>query len=173
MNMKKILAFALCLVLVAGLSIAGTVAYLTAQTTALVNTFTVGDINIDLEETTGNTYHIVPGKNIEKDPFVTVKANSEACWLFVKVTENNWSDKLTYTIDDAWTKLENGVYYMAVANSGSVQEFAVLENDTIVVSSGITKGEITAQPTLTFKAYAIQQEGFADNPTGAWNEVKD
>jgi len=178
MNMKKILAFVLSLVLVAGLSIAGTVAYLTSVTGEVKNTFTVGDIEITLTETTGSTYHIVPGKNISKNPTVGVGENSEPCWLFVTVTEENWptvknadgSLKVSYAIDSAWTKLEDGVYYMKVASSAAAQSFAVLANNTVVVSDELMKDEITAQPTLAFKAYAIQQEGFA-NAADAWAEV--
>ncbi|MGN1231703.1 MAG: hypothetical protein ACI4TP_07365, partial [Anaerotignum sp.] len=43
--------------------------------------YTYGDINIELEETTGTTYEIVPGNDLTKDPKVTVKAGSEDCWL--------------------------------------------------------------------------------------------
>lgn len=66
----------LALVLVIGCAVGGTIAWLTAQTDPVVNTFTYGDINIDLKETTGNDYKIIPGVDIEKDPKVTVKANS-------------------------------------------------------------------------------------------------
>lgn len=99
MNMKKILAFALCLVLVAGLSIAGTVAYLTAKSTVVENTFIVGNVAISLDESpvdeygdvvsgarvTANTYKLIPGENYTKDPIVHVDVESERAWLFVKV----------------------------------------------------------------------------------------
>ena len=91
-----------CLMLVVMVaSIGGTVAWLTAQTAPVVNTFTYGDIKIDLYEheydatkheltnvvtkTGVNNYKIIPGVNLPKDPTVEVKAGSEACWLFVKV----------------------------------------------------------------------------------------
>ena len=78
------------------------------------NTFTVGDINIGLTETTTD-YKMVPGNTIAKDPTVTVKAESEACWLFVKVTESeNLDTFITYAIAEGWTKLQDGVYYREV-----------------------------------------------------------
>ena len=83
-SMKTFVAM-LALVLVIGCAVGGTVAWLTAQTGPVVNTFTYGDIDITLGETTGNNYKIIPGVDIEKDPKVTVKKGSEACWLFVKV----------------------------------------------------------------------------------------
>ena len=105
----------LALVLVIGCAVGGTIAWLTAQTDPVVNTFTYGDINIELTETKPKNQQakIIPGVDIEKDPKVTVKANSEACWLFVKVEEENWptfteSDgtrKVKYGIADGWTAL--------------------------------------------------------------------
>ena len=84
---SKAFAAVLALVLVLGCALGGTVAWLVAKSDPVVNTFTYGDININLEETTGSSYKIIPGVDIAKDPKVTVKANSEACWLFVKVEE--------------------------------------------------------------------------------------
>ena len=33
----------------------------------------------------GNSYHLVPGKTFDKDPSVYVKADSEDCYIFIKV----------------------------------------------------------------------------------------
>ena len=93
--------------------VGGTLAWLTDQTDEVKNTFTVGDINIGLTETTAD-YKMVPGNTIAKDPTVTVKANSEACWLFVQVTEStDLKDFITYAIAEGWTALPgvDGVYY--------------------------------------------------------------
>ena len=81
---KKTLALVLALTLLVAGVVGGTLAWLTDQTAEVKNTFTVGDINIGLTETTAD-YKMIPGNTIAKDPTVTVKANSEACWLFVKV----------------------------------------------------------------------------------------
>lgn len=108
LNMKP-LALLLALALVFGGVVGGTIAWLTAQTGPVENTFTVGDINITLQEhelndegtlnqnsllpnanKTGNTYNFVPGDTLLKDPFVTVKKETTAdCYLFVKITEDN------------------------------------------------------------------------------------
>ena len=106
------IAMTVALVLVVALaSVGGTIAWLTAQTEAVTNTFTVGNINIELAETTGETYKMVPGNTIAKNPTVTVKANSEACWLFVKIEEStNLTNFISYTVDSGWTKLQDGVY---------------------------------------------------------------
>ena len=83
----------LALVLVIGCVAGGTVAWLVATTDSVTNTFTYGDINIGLTETkpVNQQAKIIPGVDIEKDPKVTVKANSENCWLFVKIDEKNVS----------------------------------------------------------------------------------
>lgn len=92
----KTLVALLSLVLLLGCSLGGTLAWLSDSTDPVINTFTVGDIKIELTETPGE-YKIVPGVDIAKDPKVTVEANSEACWLFVKIEESaNWTDGLTY-----------------------------------------------------------------------------
>ncbi len=175
----KALVALLALVLVIGCSLGGSLAWLTAKTDPVTNTFTVGDINISLDESTTD-YKIVPGVNIAKDPEVTVEANSEACWLFVKIEESaNWPDDLTYTIAKGWTELTGvaGVYYREVdaetAKAG--YEYPVLEGDKVTVSDTLTKSElqqITTNPTLTFTAYAVQREGVADAET-AWGIAQD
>lgn len=177
---KTFALIAACLMLVVGV-VGGTVAWLTATTGSVVNTFTCGDINITLAETTGTSYKILPGNNIAKDPTVTVSANSEDCILFVKVEEENWPTfietngtlKVRYEIADGWTALDTenhpGVYYRAVTSSESNQDFAVLKDNTITVSDNLTKVEVnsmTPAPTLTITAYAHQlATGNSENPT--------
>ena len=171
---KKILVACLCVAL-AVLTIAGTtLAYLTATTGPVTNTFTVGNIDITLTETKpdNNQAKIIPGVDIEKDPKVTVMANSEACWLFVKVEETGTfvANKVTYAIADGWTALPgvNGVYYREVSAVTANTDFYVLKDNKITVSSELTKTEIpTAPATLTFTAYAVQKDGIDDVAT-AW-----
>ena len=184
----KTLVALLSLVLLLGCSLGGTLAWLSDRTDPVTNTFTVGDIDITLTETTED-YKIVPGVNIAKDPKVTVEANSEACWLFVKVDEANWPDfkeednttlKVDYTIADGWTALPNvtGVYYRQVVASGNAQEFYVLADNTVTVSESLTKSEVQGigtgenAPTLTFTAYAVQQEG-VKTAAEAWKIAND
>lgn len=177
--MKKKLTTVLAIVLVVALSVAGTYAYLTDKTDTIENTFTVGNVNITLAETTGNSYKMVPDTAIHKDPKVTVEAKSEACWLFVKVEKSdNFDDFMTCDMANGWTKLEDGVFYRPVEASDADQVFPVLANDTVSVKSDVTKDMMDAiekgtatNPTLTFTAYACQTAGFEDNAAGAWAEV--
>ncbi len=182
----KVFLSLLALVLVVGCAVGGTIAWLTATTEPVVNTFTYGKIKIELTETTGNAYKIIPGVNISKDPKVTVKADSEACWLFVKVAEEGTfvAGRVTYSIAEGWTALDAtnhpGVYYREVDAVTADKDIYVLAGDAtypngvVTVSENLTKAEVnrvaTQQPTLTFTAYAVQKDGI-DTAAEAWAQV--
>ena len=184
---SKALLLALCAVLLVAVSVLGTMAYLTSKTQVITNTFTVGDINIELTETKPESKQakIIPGVDIEKDPKVTVKKDSEACWLFVEVKEEGTfvANKVTYSIADGWTALPgvDGVYYREVAAVTADTDFYVLKgNETykygvVIVSDELAKDEVDTitdgnQPKLTFTAYAVQKEGI-DTAAAAWEKV--
>lgn len=185
----KIAALIAAIVLFIGCTAGGTVAWLVSKPAAITNVFTVGNINAELTETakTETTeFKIVPGVDIAKNPVATVKANSEECYLFVKLTEENWpafteADKTTrkveYKIADGWTELEKGVYYRVVAkNDKEDQSFHVLQNDKVTVSSTLTKENADAiqkaeAPKLTVAVYAVQKEGMG-SAADAWETAK-
>lgn len=180
---KKTISMLIALVLVLCCAVGGTLAWLTSQTGTVTNTFTSSNIDITLDETTGDTYKMVPGSNITKDPEVTVEAGSEACWLFVKVLESdNFDDFMTYTMDSNWTAVpgHDGYYYKQVASLVDASDdlvIPVLKDDKISVLGTVTKdqmddiedGTIDA-PTLSFVAAAIQSENIADLAT-AWDNL--
>ena len=176
--MKKAVITAVALTLALCLTVGGTLAWLMDKTQTVTNTFTAGDVDIKLKETTGPSYKMVPGNEIAKDPKVTVLADSEACWLFVKVEKVNDVEKfLSYDIVGAgWTELKDGVYYREVADTDADQEFSVLNGDKVTVNTSVTKGDMDAltdatQPKLTFTAYAVQKANVADVTT-AWGYVQ-
>lgn len=111
---KKTIALALVLVMVFGATLGGTFAYLTSTDT-VTNTFTVGNVQIKLDEakvnlygepvdkngktaseaTTEwtaadrvktNEYKLIPGHEYTKDPTVTVLAKSESSYIRMLVT---------------------------------------------------------------------------------------
>lgn len=189
---NKTVAILLALVLAIGCAVGGTLAWLISTTAPVVNTFTYGDINISLEETT-EKYKITPGVSINKDPKVTVTAGSEACWLFVKVEEKNWPDlketdgttrKVNYAIADGWIALDSqtGVYYRKVEATAAKEgvSYYILKGDTtytngvVTVSEDLTKTEVDRlkgkKPTLTFTAYAVQKDGI-DTAAAAWEKI--
>ena len=178
----KIAALIAAIVLVIGCTAGGTVAWLVSKPDPIVNVFTVGNINATLTETK-KEFKIVPGVDIDKDPVATVKANSENCYLFVELTEENWptftekgssTRKVKYEIADGWTKLKDGVYYREVPKKDTDQAFHVLQNDKVTVSNTLTKENadaITGTPKLTVAVYAVQKEGMG-SADKAWETAK-
>lgn len=99
---RRILLLLGCAVLLVCLSVGATLAYLTS-TDSVSNTFTVGNVQIKLDEAKANAdgtlvenadrvkenaYHLLPGHTYNKDPMVTVLANSEECYIRMIVTVN-------------------------------------------------------------------------------------
>ena len=98
---RKVLVLALCAVLLVSATIMGTMAYLTS-TDEVVNTFTVGNVQIKLDEAKANTdgtlvdngatrvdansYKLLPGHTYNKDPMVTVLSGSESSYVKMTVT---------------------------------------------------------------------------------------
>lgn len=196
MNAKKIVTAGLALVMVAGISVAGTLAYLTSSD-SVQNTFTVGKVDITLDEapvgTDGkevegdrvkaNTYKLMPGHDYDKDPTVHFQAGSEASYLFVKVdngiadaesTEEGYKSIANQITDNSWIPLtgEEGVYYQKVAaNTGDAAiDYLVFEGFT--VSGDLTNDGLAAfnNKTVTVTAYAIQADGF-NEAADAWAEL--
>lgn len=164
------------LVLVLCCAVGGTLAWLTDTTDPVTNTFTVGDIDIDLTESDHLDLKMIPGRTITKDPKVTVKAGSEVCWLFVKVEKSaNFADFLTYEMAEGWTALDgvDGVFWREVGAVTADTFFAVLKGDAVTVNDTVTKAmlqgvkEIAKRPTLAFTAYAVQKEGIT-TAADAW-----
>lgn len=148
---------------VALVSIGGTLAWLTAQTDEITNTFTVGDINITLTETPNTdtdgdevddtwTAKLIPGEEYAKNPTVGVVAGSEECYLFVKATEvNNPSTYLdySYTMDadnSGWNKLtgvnlnaNETVWYRVVDASENAYSAELLTGNKVTVKDDLLK----------------------------------
>lgn len=195
---KKTLALLLALVLVFGAAVGGTIAYLTDTTDPVTNTFTVGKVDITLTETfntdtdndgTNDAWkaQLIPGTTYAKDPVVTVTANSEDCWLFVKFEEKNDSATyLTYTsnltAENGWTQgdgtnIPADVWYRAVNKADTVKTFQLLAGDNtyptgcISVKDTVTNENMTAASNaqLVYTAYACQSANMTVN--AAWAEV--
>lgn len=177
---NKITITIICAVLSCVCLIGTTFAWLTAKTDPLTNTFTVGDINITLTEGNALDLKMIPGRTITKDPKVTVKKDSEACWVFVKIEKStNFDTFMEYALADGWIQLKNGetpidgVFYREVALNANDQPFYVLAGNVVTVKNTVTKDDMdgldnaSKYPTLTFTAYAVQSDNVADAYT-AW-----
>lgn len=98
---NKVLLILTCMCLIVATTVMATVAYLADEDT-VVNTFTVGNVQLNLDETDvdlngkkdgetrvkANEYHLIPGMEYIKDPTVTVLAGSEECYVRMLVTLN-------------------------------------------------------------------------------------
>lgn len=179
-NKKKLLVVLACLALCVCTVVTGTLAWLTDKTETVTNTFTTSNIDIELTENAGTLngtnreFKMVPGDDIAKDPRVVVKANSEACWLFVKVEKSpNFATYLTYAMADGWTPLTgvDGVYYRQVATSTVDQDFNVLKDNQVVVNTTVTSQQMTeaktSVPSMSFIAYAVQSAN-VETAADAW-----
>lgn len=194
--MKKKLTTVLAIVLVVALSVAGTYAYLTAQTKQVTNTFTAAglaskftldeskatqktdgsytlDVNDRVQE---NTYSVVPKVNLAKDPtvHVTLEKNVGA-YVFLAV-DNNLGNGLTATIDSVWKELgttytdAKGVvwtmYYKQLAGSATPAQVDI----NVLAGKQIVVGDTVAADcgNIVFNAYLTQSAGFT-SALDAWN----
>ena len=98
-KLRRVLLVVACAVLLVSLSVGATLAYLTYTTDEVVNTFTVGSVEISLDETdvneygvatgnprdTANEYKLLPGHAYTKDPQVHVISGSEPAYIRILV----------------------------------------------------------------------------------------
>ena len=199
---KKGLALVLALALMVVGAVAGTLAWLTAKSDTVVNTFTTSDITVKLEETKGTTvtggkeFKMIPGYELEKDPKAWVVSGSEDCFLFVKL---DWANNtytsgetaksyLDWAIADDWKLVpgETNVYYRTVtsaqmsSDNGATNAYPILKGNKVTVSGDITKEQMNAftennLPKLTITAYASQLHKNATedfNAATAWSNIE-
>lgn len=180
---KKSLALVLALALMVVGAVAGTLAWLTAKSDVVVNTFTTSDIKVELKETQ-EPYKMIPGYAIHKDPEAKVVAGSEDCFLFVKLDKSeNFDTFLTYDMAGGWTLVpgETNVYYRVV--DGTTNQigtaYNVLKDNQVTVKGDVTKEKLNAltdntYPKLTITAYASQLHKSATedfDAATAWSNI--
>ena len=196
-KMYKAMLLVLCAALLVAGSVLGTLAYLKSQTETITNVMTVGNVSITLSESkvdefgkvvvgaapivatstgvTGgaNTYKLIPGLTYTKDPKITVAANSEASYLFVKVVNGIAGIESGTTIaaqmaTNGWNVLSgtSDVYFMKVDATTEAKGYPVFNTFTIADNANTLDawGNIS---DVTITAYAVQAEGFS-TPEAAW-----
>ena len=196
-KMYKAMLLVLCAALLVAGSVLGTLAYLKSQTETITNVMTVGNVSITLSESkvdefgkvavgaapivatstgvTGgaNTYKLIPGLTYIKDPKITVAANSEASYLFVKVVNGIAGIESGTTIAaqmaaNDWNVLSgtSDVYFMKVDATTEAKDYPVFNTFTIADNANtLAAWENFSDVTIT--AYAVQADGFAD-AQAAW-----
>lgn len=182
--MKKIIALAVTLMLVAAVALSATMAYLTRVTEAKENIFTIGDINVELdEEEWVPDSKIVPGATIPKKPIITVKAGSEPSYIFAylentlavqvgsawdyaqpNIDPNNWAS-VAQSIDQA-TGVKKELYRYIGGTDGIVNatsDVPLTFFETVAVPGAtFTKESMQVLDTktkkMTIKAFAHQSD---------------
>lgn len=204
MRSKKTWLIAACIALVLAVSVVGTIAYLTDITGPVANTFTMGKLLDDpdnfvlkehkaaagkdgvytldtTKEVDTNTYTVLPGVDLPKDPFVrTTETLKLDAYVFVEVVDGTGTN-LHFTVDsENWTELSGktgpngGKVYAMKANNGIAEADASLgpitiltENKITVDNAAITDAAAQFGGTVTFYGYMIQAGGFTDY-NAAW-----
>lgn len=190
-SIKRILLTVCMMAMVAAVSIGGTLAWLTAETTTITNTFTESDIGVTITETEDvdvigeESFKMIPGSDIAKTVTVASDTTKEDGYLYVEVIEEfdgvtvdektyGFADYLTYTVDTTkWTRIgETNVYYLTDGGDSAT----VLTDNKVTVKTTVTKAMMDAlnednYPKLIFKAYTIQKANTGD-AVAAWTELQ-
>lgn len=176
MNKKSLLMMVVTICLIAVVGVGATLAYLTDSTDVLTNTFTLGKVDIEIDEPNweGDPEDIVPGQSFDKDPTVTVKANSVDSYVFMSVTGIDAMEAAGFEIDEinaAWQKADgtdgkDGIYVYSDANGApAIYEKPSADTALPALFTKVTyKAENKETPdTTTFqikvKAAAVQATG--------------
>ena len=174
---KKLIITVVSLICVVTMGIGTAIAYFASLSGPVTNTFTVGMVELALAETTGDTYQLIPGATVDKNPVVTVLAGSEACYLYVQLGHTGGLDSyLSYELADGWQLLGgfDGVYYRQISRAAVNMSYHVFKNDQITVKNTLTKEKMATidegECVLTVTAYAIQSLGI-ESPADGWYNI--
>ena len=166
-------AVALAAVLLIG---GGTFAYLQGESENVVNNFKTNQVNVSISETGDGQYNIVPGTSEYKDPKVTVN-NTVDAYVFVEVTDTT-EGLVDYEIAEGWQRLTGykNIYYRIVNGDAEQKDFNILKGNRVAYDAGLKNsdmlkdGQLKENIELSFRAYAVQKEGF-DTAEKAWNHI--
>ena len=178
MNKKKIVTACLVVALLAVFAIGGSLAYFT-DTEEKDNTFTVGNVDIQLTEpnwvSSGSidAPEVYPGEPLAKDPTVTNKG-ANPCFVRIQVTgldclgnagmityRTNYEDN---KLGDNWVLGKDGYYYYNKVLAVGATTDALF--DQIVIPTGVTNADAFKSDTaerieysVDVKAQAVQAQG--------------
>ena len=188
---KKIMTLSLVAALAATAVIGGTLAYFTDTTEEKINTFTVGNVDITLDEPEWDQDDavLIPGREIAKNPTITVEADSQRAYTFMKVKLSDdfaallktYAETKGYNLSneddrnaliEAWFVSEVSPKVMSVDLADKSLILGVLSPkdpgqsvtyfDAVTVPADVDQTMIKENGTyeIYITAYAIQAEGF-------------
>ena len=127
-----------------------------------------GDFVTEADEADGNSYFLIPGTVIPKNPQITLTNKTDIpAYLYLKVEGKAADANVVYAIDSSiWTRVkteDNALIYTYTKDgiatklpSGDDVTFGILENDQVVVAS---LKKLEAGGELAFTGYLIQAPG--------------
>lgn len=190
MKKRAFLPAAAAVVLAAALAVGGTYAWLTSRTDPVVNTFTVGNVSITLDEAQvqkdaaastwsaasarvqQNDYEgIYPGAVLPKDPTVHVAAGSEDALVYVMLQDALNAavpGSADYTVGAAWTAVDTAGYAAPSGAAARVYRFyaAAHAGDDLVVFDGVTIAETVTAEQMALLDGTITVTAFAVQANG-------
>ena len=184
MKKAKLLTMLGAVALIGAIGVGSTLAYLSDTTDVVENTFTVGKVEISLDETdndnpsgdrvTENEYtNMIPGTTYTKDPTVHVTNDSEDCYVFVKITgikeiENADGTIAVVSTDEMLTVNGFNANLEKVAGTEDIYKYTIKVEkvnqndndikifDSITLNKDVEGGEPNE---ITVRAFAIQAGG--------------
>ncbi len=177
---KKSLIIIASVVMVVCIAVVGTFAYLTSISNPYKNVFTIGNVDITLEEEGGNpdssapsdkpvnNFKLIPLEEITKDAKITVGTKSEDAYIFVVFDEKctavkpnvlpkanySFKDYITYAQGAGFTAVPgvDGVYYIKYTKPGT-------EPEQPTVYHGIKDGIVTVNDLTDDQIAAANEDG--------------
>lgn len=188
MKMKKMISILSAVALVAVIGVGSTLAYFTDKDEAK-NVISMGNVDVDLEEpifseeNEDNTIEdVVPNQSIVKDPTITVKADSESCYLRAKIEITELDEEHVaqlmegINVGSDWVLSDDGYFYFQnkVEKNGEDQKFVIFDTVVIPAVWGNEVADLTFEINVT--AEAIQADNFTpevdeNNVINGWNDV--
>ena len=181
MTKKKVILSICALVLVCVISVSGTLAYLTARSDSVTNTFTAAGTKLaeeftldesranpgktpgayelnEEERVQRNEYAVLPGTTVKKDPTIHITGRTDVpAYLYVEVLDRT-KQGIEYSLFKHWEVLDgvmglNGGTVYAYIGEPTDGDVYILNNNQVSVASNFeSQGEIE----LTFYAYMAQ-----------------
>lgn len=181
-NTRKLKKAALLLcsaVLLVCISIGATVAYLTSKDT-VVNTFTVGNVAITMDETKvdengtpiqgvdpvqANTYKLMPGHTYTKDPTIHVSDTSEEAYLGVKVVFENSAEA-----DEKLSLNMLSIFSGFIAENWTIQEKTQEDNDVYYLLT--RKNTVTKNDNIKLFDYVVITDEMTNEQIAYLNNIR-
>lgn len=190
MSKKKTIAVAIVLALI--LLIGGMLAYFT-DTDTETNEFTLGKVNIEIDETWDSTNgeNVIPGQTITKAPSITNQNDSTAAYVFAEIVvpcyvgaNDALTPLFTFTANSGWTLINTPaadatsktityVYAYGSASEmtrlavGSITSTAVFNEVTVAPTLTNTQAGSVATTDIVVNAYGIQADNLTETAPSA------